>query len=383
MQLSSRQLGDVVRLLDELAVWSRRSKYGRFRPPGWRTVLQRQQASGDARRAEATPSTRAAAADEAGEARGSPTAAAAAVGKATPPGSGGPSRASTSPDRRSAGGESDSSSGLGSSEGPAEQQEQQDVQQLLDRQASHAAASSSGGAAAVQQAPRGAVLSALPAIGSEAELSSIGASRSPSPRPQHARQPPPQQHTAPVSWRQVWRYAIKAVLSDLRRGPNIISPAAQRQYLQRRRRYVQLYSGRLEQLSRPGAGWGGQASELQQELQHLERKLSVSDIMLFRSLAEAAVEQAGGWRRRLAACTSALGAVHAGCAVCIDAGLKVGPPLPLGRPPTLPAALPCCPLSRRRDGHGALGQLAGLGHVGRVGLHRRRRGARGASRAAS
>jgi hypothetical protein len=40
MQLSSQQLLGMARIADDAAVWGKRNKYGRYRPPGWITVLQ-------------------------------------------------------------------------------------------------------------------------------------------------------------------------------------------------------------------------------------------------------------------------------------------------------------------------------------------------------
>jgi len=40
MQLSSQQLVGMARLADDAAVWSKRARYGCYRPPGWITVLQ-------------------------------------------------------------------------------------------------------------------------------------------------------------------------------------------------------------------------------------------------------------------------------------------------------------------------------------------------------
>jgi hypothetical protein len=40
MQLSSQQLVGMARIADDAAVWAKRNKYGRYRPPGWITVLQ-------------------------------------------------------------------------------------------------------------------------------------------------------------------------------------------------------------------------------------------------------------------------------------------------------------------------------------------------------
>lgn len=40
MQLSSQQLVGMARLADDAAVWGKRARYGRYRPPGWITVQQ-------------------------------------------------------------------------------------------------------------------------------------------------------------------------------------------------------------------------------------------------------------------------------------------------------------------------------------------------------
>lgn len=40
LQLSSQQLTGMGRLADDAAVWAKRNKYGRYRPPGWITAMQ-------------------------------------------------------------------------------------------------------------------------------------------------------------------------------------------------------------------------------------------------------------------------------------------------------------------------------------------------------
>lgn len=40
MQLSSQQLAGMGRLADDAAVWAKRNTYGRYRPPGWMTIMQ-------------------------------------------------------------------------------------------------------------------------------------------------------------------------------------------------------------------------------------------------------------------------------------------------------------------------------------------------------
>ena len=92
----------------------------------------------------------------------------------------------------------------------------------------------------------------------------------------------------------MWQYAIRAVKSDLRAGRGLSRRAVQRQYQQRRQRYIQLHSAKLEQLHQ-GSVWGAPAlAQVQAELQLLERQLSAADILLFRSLAEAALVEHSG-----------------------------------------------------------------------------------------
>lgn len=46
IQISAQQMVGMARLADDAAIWARRNKYGRFRPSGWRTCVEAQPSSG-------------------------------------------------------------------------------------------------------------------------------------------------------------------------------------------------------------------------------------------------------------------------------------------------------------------------------------------------
>lgn len=91
-----------------------------------------------------------------------------------------------------------------------------------------------------------------------------------------------------VSWKQMWQYAIKSVLQDLRNLQPGFSLARLRLWQQWRRRYVALYQRQVEVSRKEGVGgFGNRVGELQE----LEAELPTSVVMLFRSIAEEGLEE--------------------------------------------------------------------------------------------
>ncbi|GIL97097.1 hypothetical protein Vretimale_2842, partial [Volvox reticuliferus] len=138
-----------------------------------------------------------------------------------------------------------------------------------------------------------------------------------------------------VRWVHVWQYAIRAMLHDVRerRGTGSL-----RDYLQYKRKYMQLYRRKLEYLKQAGDSGGGggssnsssgsvstaagsattlpivpvvapQLSTAEEfvELQRLEAYLSVADILTFRQLTERALEDEQEHERAAAAFTASGG----------------------------------------------------------------------------
>lgn len=91
-----------------------------------------------------------------------------------------------------------------------------------------------------------------------------------------------------VSWKDMWQYAIKSVLQDLRNLQPGFSLARLKLWQQWRRRYVALYQRQMEISQKEGVGgFGNRVGELQE----LEAELPTSVVMLFRSIAEEALEE--------------------------------------------------------------------------------------------
>ncbi|KXZ51516.1 hypothetical protein GPECTOR_12g479 [Gonium pectorale] len=114
---------------------------------------------------------------------------------------------------------------------------------------------------------------------------------------------------APVRWVHVWRYAVRAVLHDVRERRGTWSL---RDYLQYKRQYTRIYRRKLEHLryANSAVGAGSVAAAVtaaavasvpslppplspmeMMELQRLEADLPVADILTFRQLAERALEE--------------------------------------------------------------------------------------------
>ncbi|GFR45601.1 hypothetical protein Agub_g6998, partial [Astrephomene gubernaculifera] len=311
----------MVQLADDLAVWTKRNRYGRFRPPGWCTIAQRLQRAREHSVAASVASTTAAA-------TGSVTVGGSAVHGMGPNGMPALHRSSSDPGRLHKG-----ASGLGASQQGAHEENagrrghrhastlftgspEECYGQLVDPSSSSLDNQSGGTAAPADEEAGGTARRSSSSGGNsdsdgqrrvyDSTLATTTAAAAASDATATATR------SAPGKWTLVWRYAVRAVLHDIRerRGTHSL-----RDYLRYKRQYTRLHRRKLEHLRQSESASGARGASIcpvtaaataaagaissapplsdaeQVELQRLEADLAVSDILTFRQLTERALEE--------------------------------------------------------------------------------------------
>ncbi|KAA6426735.1 MAG: vacuolar sorting-associated 13F-like [Trebouxia sp. A1-2] len=138
-----------------------------------------------------------------------------------------------------------------------------------------------------------------------------------------------------VTPRRLWQYAIQAVLQDLgQHHPRKLTGATLLEWREQRQRYVELWSHHLQ--STKGSLDQAKQEQEQAQIEALEMKLLVPDILLFRHLASRALKrrpnQQGSHTPLLSESSSAAASKDSGVQVLLEAAKELGSPKEAGSP---------------------------------------------------